>query len=120
MARWASLIPVLTTLAGCAASTAPPDLDVERGVVILEGETGEEHDLGLCPVVGGDICAQLGNVPLCPKTLRSPCSTDVRKLCGEAAMGALLYSITRGDTRRVNDFYPSQNDIPVCLAPALL
>lgn len=43
----------------------------------------------------------------------------MRKQCGEAAMAAILYAITRGDIRRVNDFY-SGPEFPAVQVPVLL
>jgi len=43
----------------------------------------------------------------------------MRRQAGEAAMAAILYAITRGDIRRVNDFY-SGPDFPALQVPVLL
>jgi hypothetical protein len=43
----------------------------------------------------------------------------MRRQCGEASMAAILYAITRGDIRRVNDFY-SGPEFPAVQVPVLL
>lgn len=43
----------------------------------------------------------------------------MRRQAGEAAMAAILYAITRGDIRRVNDFY-SGPEFPAVQVPVLL
>lgn len=43
----------------------------------------------------------------------------MHKQCGEAAMAAILYAVTRGDIRRVNDFY-SGPEFPAVQVPVLL
>ena len=44
---------------------------------------------------------------------------ELRVQYGEMAMAAVLYAVTRGDERRVSDFY-SGPDYPIVRVPVLL
>ena len=84
-----------------------------------QGGTSNDHNAA-GPGEGGLFDRNTGDfIPFSRVGVLAGDTVDRRREYGETAMAAILYAVTRGDIRRVNDFY-SGKDFPAIQVPVLL